>query len=151
MKTEFLYNFISKFKYAVLSTVSAKGNPEAALVGFAVAPDLRLIFDTVSTSRKYKNLIQNGAIALVIGWEDERTVQYEGRVKIIEGHEFDNMLELLFKVFPEAKERRETWKDITYFVVVPEWIRYSEFTIPPIVEETDFSDINFKQDMTWNI
>ena len=151
MKTEFLYNFISKYKYAVLSTVSAKGNPEAALVGFAVAPDLRLIFDTVSTSRKYKNLVQNGAIALVIGWEDERTVQYEGRVKILEGHEFDNMLELYFKVFPDGKERKETWKDITYFVVVPEWIRYSEFKIPPIVEETDFSDINFKQDVTWNI
>lgn len=139
MKTEFLYNFISKYKFAVLSTVSSKGDPEAALVGFAVAPDLRLIFDTVSTSRKYKNLIQNGAIALVIGWEDERTVQYEGRVRILEGHEFDNMLELYFQVFPDAKERKENWKDITYFIVVPDWVRYSEFTIPPLIEETDFS------------
>jgi uncharacterized pyridoxamine 5'-phosphate oxidase family protein len=151
MKTDFLYNFISKYRYAVISTVSAKGNPEAALVGFAVSPDLRLIFDTVSTSRKYKNLIQNGAIALVIGWEDERTVQYEGRVKILEGHEFDNMFELYFKAFPDAKERKENWKDITYFIVVPEWIRYSEFKIPPIIEETDFSDINSKQDLAWNI
>jgi uncharacterized pyridoxamine 5'-phosphate oxidase family protein len=142
MKTEFLYNFISKYRYAVISTVSAKGNPEAALVGFAVAPDLRLIFDTVSTSRKYKNLIQNGAIALVIGWEDERTVQYEGRVKILEGHEFDNMFELYFKAFPDGKKRREAWKDIAYFIVVPDWIRYSEFKVPPIIVETDFSDIS---------
>jgi hypothetical protein len=37
---------------------------------------------------KYKNLIQNGAIALVIGWDAEKTVQYEGRVKILEGHRF---------------------------------------------------------------
>jgi uncharacterized pyridoxamine 5'-phosphate oxidase family protein len=143
MKTEFLYNFISKYKYAVVSTVSAKGDPQAALVGFAVAPDLRLIFDTVKTSRKFKNLTQNGAIALVIGWDDEKTVQYEGRVKIVEGNELDSMLEVYFSVFPEAKERKELWKDITYFVVVPQWIRYSEFRIPPIVEETDFSDINF--------
>lgn len=145
MKTEFLYNFISKQRYAVLATVSAKGDPEAALVGFAVAPDLRLIFDTVSTSRKYKNLIQNGAIALVIGWEDDRTVQYEGRVKILEGNEFDSMLELYFNVFPDGRERKENWKDITYFVVVPQWIRYSEFKIPPIIEETDFSDINYQK------
>jgi len=141
MNTEFLYNFISKRRYAVLSTVTAKGKPEAALVGFAVAPDLRLIFDTVSTSRKFKNLTQNGSIAFVIGWDNEQTVQYEGRVIVPEGEELDSMLELYFKVFPEGKERKLNWKDITYFVVIPEWIRYSEFTVPPIIEETDLTDI----------
>jgi uncharacterized pyridoxamine 5'-phosphate oxidase family protein len=139
MKTEFLYNFISKRRHAVLSTVTSKGKPEAALVGFAVAPDLRLIFDTVSTSRKYKNLIQNGSIALVIGWDSHETIQYEGRVIIPEGDELNTMLELYFNVFPEGRERRANWKDITYFIVVPEWIRYSEFTVPPVVEETDFT------------
>lgn len=147
MKTEYLYNFISKHRYAVVATVSAKGDPEAALVGFAAAPDLRLIFDTVSTSRKYKNLIQNGSIALVIGWDAEKTVQYEGRVKILEGNEMDSMLEVYFKVFPEARDRKENWKDITYFVVVPQWIRYSEFKIPPIIEETDFTDISFQKEI----
>jgi uncharacterized pyridoxamine 5'-phosphate oxidase family protein len=146
MNTEYLYNFISKQRYAVVATVSAKGDPEAALVGFAVAPDLRLIFDTVRTSRKYKNLTQNGAIALVIGWDAEKTIQYEGRVKIVEGNELDGMLEFYFKAFPEAKERKENWKDITYFVVVPQWIRYSEFKIPPIIEETDFTDVKFQRE-----
>jgi len=141
MKTDFLYSFISKQKYAVLSSVSAKGDPQAALVGFAVAPDLRLIFDTVSTSRKYKNLTQNGAIAFVIGWDADITIQYEGRVKKPEGNELDYMLELYFNVFPEGRERKKNWKDITYFVVVPQWIRYSEFKIPPIIEETDFTNI----------
>jgi uncharacterized pyridoxamine 5'-phosphate oxidase family protein len=140
MKTEFLYNFISKRRYAVLSTVTAKGKPESALVGFAVAPDLRLIFDTVSTSRKFKNLTQNGSIAFVIGWDNEQTVQYEGRVVVPEGEELASMLELYFKVFPEGRERKMNWKDITYFVVMPEWIRYSEFTVPPIIEETDLTN-----------
>jgi uncharacterized pyridoxamine 5'-phosphate oxidase family protein len=144
MNTEFLYNFISKRRHAVLSTVTSKGKPEAALVGFAVAPDLRLIFDTVSTSRKYKNLIQNGSIAFVIGWDNEQTVQYEGRVIIPEGDELNSMIELYFKAFPDAKERKENWKDITYFVVVPEWIRYSEFTVPPIIEETDLTNVNLE-------
>jgi len=67
MTPEFVYNFISKNKYAVLSTVTKDNHAEAALVGIAVTPDLTIIFDTVSTSRKYKNLIENPSIAFVIG------------------------------------------------------------------------------------
>ena len=137
MKTD-LYNFISKHRYAVLSTVASDGTPESALVGFAVAPDLRIIFDTVSTSRKYKNLNLNHSVAFVIGWDNEQTVQYEGRVVFQAGNEFNKMLKLYFRVFPDGKQRYEKWNDIAYFVVVPEWIRYSDFNDPPVIEETDF-------------
>lgn len=138
MKKEFIYDFILKHRYAVLSTVSAEGNPEAALVGFAVAPDLRLIIDTVRTSRKFSNLTQNSTVALVIGWENEQTLQYEGRVIFQAGREFNKMLELYLKAFPQAKEREKYWKDIAHFIVVPEWIRYSDFNEPPTIEEIDF-------------
>ena len=138
MKTDLLYKFISKHRYAVLSTVASDGSPESALVGFAVAPDLRIIFDTVSTSRKYKNLNLNHSVALVIGWDNEQTVQYEGRVVFQAGNEFNKMLKLYFRVFPDGKQRYEKWNDIAYFVVVPEWIRYSDFNDPPVIEETDF-------------
>ncbi len=96
MKTDLLYKFISKHRYAVLSTVASDGTPESALVGFAVAPDLRIIFDTVTTSRKYKNLNLNHSVALVIGWDNEQTVQYEGRVVFQAGNEFNKMLKALF-------------------------------------------------------
>jgi uncharacterized pyridoxamine 5'-phosphate oxidase family protein len=138
MKKDFLYDFISKHRYAVLSTVTTDGNPEAALVGFAVSPDLRLIIDTVRTSRKFSNLAQNSSVALVIGWENERTLQYEGRVIFQAGKEFNRMLELYLKAFPMAKEREKYWKDIAHFIVVPEWIRYSDFNEPPVIEEADF-------------
>lgn len=74
MKTEFLHNFISKHRYAVLSTVSADGQPEAALIGFAVASGFRLIIYTIRTSRKFTNLTQNRSVALAIGWDNEQTV-----------------------------------------------------------------------------
>ena len=138
MKREFLYDFISKHRYAVLSTVDPEGNPEAALVGFAVAPDLKLIFDTVGSSRKYRNLKYNSSIALVIGWENEQTVQYEGRVITQAGKEFNTMMDLYLKVFADGRERFEKWKDVEYFVVVPDWIRYSDFNDPPVIEEMDF-------------
>lgn len=137
MTTEFLYNFISKNKYAVLSTVTKDNHAEAALVGIAVTPDLTIIFDTVSTSRKYTNLIENPSIAFVIGWENEQTIQYEGIAKIPTAEELDKLLETYFKTFPDGKERKENWKDIAYFYVDPKWIRYSDFNDQKI-EELNF-------------
>lgn len=144
MKKEFLYDFIAKHRYAVISTVDPDGNPEAALVGFAVAPDLKLIFDTVGSSRKYRNLKQNSSIALVIGWENEQTVQYEGRVISQAGKEFNSMMDLYYKVFADSRERYEKWKDVEYFVVVPDWIRYSDFNEPQVIEEMDFLSGKFR-------
>lgn len=138
MTTEFLYNFISKNKYAVLSTVAPASLPEAAVVGIAVTPDLKIIFDTVTTSRKYKNLMNNPAIAFVIGCSGEQTIQYEGTAKVPSASELDELLETYFSVFPDGRDRKQNWKDISYFVVGPKWIRYSDFNTPQIIEETNF-------------
>ncbi len=138
MTTDFLYSFISEHRYAVLSTISEAGTPESALIYFAVAPDLRLIFDTVNTTRKYRNLLRNQSVSLVIGWDDEKTLQYEGRVIFQSGKEFKKMLDIYYQVFPEGRDRKKNWKDIAHFVIVPEWIRYSDFNIPPTFEERDF-------------
>jgi len=137
METEFLYDFISKNKYAVLSTVTKDNLPEAALVGIAVTTDLQIIFDTVSTSRKYQNLIANPSIAFVIGWDNEQTIQYEGIAKTPSAQELDELLEIYFNVFPDGKERKENWNDIAYFCVEPRWIRYSNFNNQKI-EERNF-------------
>lgn len=138
MTTKFLYDFIAGNEYAVLSTVTADHQAEAALVGIAVTADLRIIFDTSATSRKYHNLMKNPSIAFVIGWKEERTIQYEGRARIPHADELDELLETYFRVFPEGRERKENMKDIAYFVVEPKWIRYADFNSPPRVEEQLF-------------
>lgn len=134
MIIEFLYNFISKNKYAVLSTVTKENLAEAALVGFAITKDLKIIFDTVNTSRKYQNLIINPSIAFVIGWDNEQTIQYEGIAKTPNAKELDKLLECYFNVFPDGKGRKENWKNIAYFCVEPKWIRYSDFNNQQIEE-----------------
>ena len=131
-----LHHFLSQPKLAVLSTVNEKNLPEAALVGFAVTKDLKIIFDTVTTSRKYKNLLKNPAIAFVIGWENEITVQYEGVAKVLSPD--DTLLEIYFEKFPEGRERKSTWKDLVCFIVEPKWIRYSDFNEPQKIEEFNF-------------
>lgn len=138
MTPSFLYEFIARHSLAVLATTSEEHVPEAAVVGIVVTPDLKIFFDTVSTSRKYKNLLQNPAIAFVIGWEGAQTVQYEGIARIPSDEELEALLSLYFSIFPDGIERRETWKDLVYFVVEPKWIRYSDFELPGTIEEFRF-------------
>lgn len=139
MTKDFLYNFIRQYKFGVLATVSPNNIPESAYVGIAVTPDLRIIFDTVSDSRKYKNLLLNPNISFVIGWNNEQTIQYEGTAKIPDTNDLNNLLQTYFIVFPDGKDRKENWKNIAYFCVEPKWIRYSNFNeVTPKVEEIKF-------------
>ncbi|MET4080346.1 putative pyridoxamine 5'-phosphate oxidase family protein [Pedobacter sp. UYP30] len=104
MTKEFLYDFIYKNKVAVVATVSADKNSESALVGIAVTPDLKIVFDTSSKSRKYSNIMSNSLISFVIGWENEQTIQYEGITKIPKKAELNRLKEIYFKNFPDGKE-----------------------------------------------
>ena len=53
---QFVHDFIATRKYGVISSVGPRGEPQSALVGIAVSDELEIVFDTVTTSRKYPNL-----------------------------------------------------------------------------------------------
>jgi len=123
---------------AVLSTVSESGEPEAALVGFAVTPGLEIVLDTVKSSRKYPNLKKNPRMAWVIGCTTEVTVQYEGVAEELEGEEMAKYKVTYFAKFADGPAR-ESWPGITYFVVRPKWVRYCNYSPPsPRIEELRF-------------
>ncbi len=139
MTTDFLYDFIRQHKFGVLSTISPENTPQSAYLGIAVTPDLKIIFDTVTDSRKYGNILLNPNISFVIGWDNERTVQYEGLAKIPEKNELQGLLQTYFKAFPDGVFRKENWKNITYICVEPKWIRYSDFNDTTLtIEEVKF-------------
>jgi pyridoxine/pyridoxamine 5'-phosphate oxidase len=125
-----LYNFIARHKLAVLATAAADGKPQAALVGIAVTPELELVFDTVRSTRKARNLSENPAAAFVIGCTDETTCQYEGVAQELGGDDLAKYKQIYFAAFPDGPAR-EAWAGITYYVVRPRWIRFSDFTQPP--------------------
>jgi general stress protein 26 len=131
---EIIYAYLTQHKFGVLSTVTANNHPEAAVVGFIVTPDLRIFCDTLSTSRKYLNILANPSVAYVVGWDDEKTVQLEGVARVPVGDELNALLEFYYKVFPDGKDRNLNWPDIAYIVVDPKWIRYSDFSVPEIKE-----------------
>jgi pyridoxine/pyridoxamine 5'-phosphate oxidase len=136
----FLYDFIRQHKLCVLATSGLEDHrPEAAVVGFAVTERLEIIFDTVRSSRKYRNLATQPRVAVVIGWKHETTVQYEGEAIELDGPEDDGYRETYYNVYPEGRERVATWDGLVHFVVRPKWIRYSNFNEPVVIEEFRFS------------
>jgi pyridoxine/pyridoxamine 5'-phosphate oxidase len=133
-----LYEFIAARKLGVISSLSSSGSVQSALVGIAVTQDLEIIFDTVKTSRKYSNLINNPACALVVGWSGEQNVQYEGNASELNGIELQRCQATYFKAWPDGPSRM-AWPGIVYFCVRPNWIRYSDFGAnPPLIQEFRF-------------
>jgi len=125
-----ILDYLDRHPLAVLASASGAGSPQAALMGIAVAVDLSLVFDTVTTTRKYANLKSNPRVALVIGCEDEVTLQYEGEAEELAGEALAAGKAIYFARWPDGRER-ESWPDITYFRVTPRWIRHSDFSRPP--------------------
>jgi pyridoxine/pyridoxamine 5'-phosphate oxidase len=126
-----LVEFVAACDLAVVSYVSAEGTPQSAVVGIATTPDFELVFDTVASSRKFSNLKARPHCSVVL-WRGEITLQYEG---IAEDTTEDRYKEAYFKKLPDGRDRL-SWPGITYFVVRPKWIRYSDFVARRIEEST---------------
>lgn len=138
-----LLAFMRSETYAVQTSVSPDGMPQAAVVGIAVTDAFEIVFDTLETSRKARNLRGNPALAFVIGGThagDERTVQYEGTADVPEGAELERLQEAYFGKFPDGPDR-QAWPGLIYVRVTPSWIRYSNYNAqPPEIIEFDPRD-----------
>ncbi|HVO98463.1 MAG TPA: pyridoxamine 5'-phosphate oxidase family protein [Bryobacteraceae bacterium] len=129
--------FIDSCRIGVLGTLSASGVPQTAVMGLAISPDLEIIFDTLTTTRKYANLKAHKQCAFSV-WKGEIAVQYEGIAEELRGDELARYQEIYFTKMPDGRERL-SWPGITYFVVRPTWLRHSDYDArPPRIEEHTF-------------
>lgn len=138
MTRDQLKEFMISHSLAVQTSVSATGVPQAAVVGIVVTEDLRIVFDTLESTRKVQNLRQNPKIGFVIGGltnGDERTVQYEGVASEPQGSELECLKEIYFARFPDGRARQAR-PGLIYVCARPRWIRYSDYnqSPPEIVE-----------------
>lgn len=134
MKLEEIFDIVRQKRFLVVSTVHPSNAPEAALVGFALTQQNDIVFDTLSDSRKAANLARNPAAALVIGWDDNISIQIEGDARQPVSDDLSSAKAAYFKEWPDGRER-EHWPNIAYFAVRPRWIRYSNYAGAPVVEE----------------
>jgi hypothetical protein len=134
-----LFAYIQSHRLGVLGTLAPSGEPQAALVGYAVTPDLEILFDTLQTTRKYRNMTANPRVSFTIGntvgHGDERTMQYEGIAEELAGDSLARLQPLYFATWPDGVDRVQ-WPHITWFVIRPRWIRYSDFNVPLTQEWT---------------
>ena len=141
MTTAELLEFMRTQRLAVQASVGAGDTAQAALVGIGVSDSLELVFDTLDTTRKVRNLRRVAKVAFVLGgWliGDERTVQYEGVADEPTGEELERIKTVYFAAWPDGPAR-QSWPGLVYIRVRPTWIRYSDFNRDPpmIVEFTD--------------
>lgn len=85
---------------------------------------LFLTRENIETSKKNNN------IAFVIGWDQDITVQYEGKAFKLDGEELDKYKETFFKKLPHAR-KWEKAAGIKFFKVIPKWVRYSDLRKQP--------------------
>lgn len=128
-KKQIILDFIKKRKLAVISAVG-DNKPESAVLEFGETDDLEIVFDTFTSSRKYKNFQTNKNTSFVIGWDEDITVQYEGEAEEIRGEEAKKYKQAYWNKNPKA-QRWGMREGITYFKVTPKWIRYSDLNKDP--------------------
>lgn len=129
-KKSFFLDFIDKCSLATISTVSAEGKPQAAVIGIGQTANLEIIFGTFNTTRKYENIQADPSVALVIGWENGKTIQYEGTARELTPDEIQLVRDNYWTKNPGAK-RYYADKRQRYFIVTPIWIRYTDMTTEP--------------------
>jgi len=133
MDAKELLEFLRRHRLAVQASVSATNGPQAAVVGFAVTDQFEIVFDTLDSSRKARNLRQNSRLALVIGGSndgDEQTVQYEGIANEPSGAELERLKQVYYAAYPDGPSRL-SWPGLIYVRVRPTWIRYSNYGVDP--------------------
>jgi pyridoxamine 5'-phosphate oxidase-like protein len=135
--------FLRRYKLAVEATLPIGGGaPQAAVVGFAVSDALELVFDTLESTRKWRNLRADPHVALVIGWDHEATAQIEGIADFPEGQELERLRACYFIPYPDGRERL-AWPGITHVRVRPTWVRFSDYTTdPPTIVELGPSELS---------
>ncbi len=134
MKIEEVFGIVRRKRFAVVSTVHDSGAPESALVGFALTDRNEVVFDTLGSSRKAVNIAKRPAAALVIGWENDISIQIEGAARRPQGDDLAYAKAAYFREWPDGRAR-ENWPDIAYIVVKPEWVRYANYAGAPVIEE----------------
>lgn len=133
-----LYDFMNEHPLMAVSSLGSEGQPQSAVVGFGQTKDLEIIFGTRQSNRKTQNIVNDSRVSVVIGWDKNGTVQYEGNAQLLSGEEAGIYVEIYFTKNPMARQYNRD-PDQRYFLVKPTWIRYTDVSTGPwTVQEAEF-------------
>lgn len=130
-----IFNLLDKNEFGVVATYSLDKNkpPESAVVAISHTLELNIVFGSFKQTRKNNNLKNNSSISVVIGWNNElkQTIQLEGNVKLIINKQERETLGKKHCLKNKDSEKYHTDLRQEYFKIIPNWIRYSDFSKDP--------------------
>jgi hypothetical protein len=131
-----LLDYMRAHRLAVVSSIGPAGEPQAALVGIAVSSACDVIFDTLTDSRKHANLLRDPRASLVFTGPAEKTLQLEGMARPVpvSGSQDEELRAIYYEAWPDGRNRL-SWPKLTYWRIVPQWARYSDFERGPLIRE----------------
>lgn len=104
-----IFSFLREFPLGTLATINVSGVPEVVVVYLLVEQDLSIFFVTKALTRKFKNIVRNPAVAILV--YDERTltsVEITGKVHVVEDTiEFARVIDKFHNVV--SKRKGSTW------------------------------------------
>jgi PPOX class probable F420-dependent enzyme len=121
-----LIAFIRARGLGVVATRGPTGSPQAALVGIAATEEGELVFDCSRDSRKFANIERDPEVAVVVGWDDEVTVQIEGSADVLSGEELERCKTAYFEQYPDGRSRAVS-PATAHIRVTPRWLRHSDY------------------------
>lgn len=114
----------------VFSSLGPDGQPQSAVVGFSEDSDGKLVIGTRKTSRKYQNVLRDPRVSIVIGWDERKTVQYEGLAHEATGDERTKYQDLHVAKHPINAKFKDDPNE-AYIVIEPVWVRYTDASVSP--------------------
>ncbi|MEO6761422.1 MAG: pyridoxamine 5'-phosphate oxidase family protein [Candidatus Saccharimonadales bacterium] len=138
MNKAMLREFMDARHNMVLSTVDGEGRSESAVVGFGATNKLQLVFGTAGSTRKAQNIATNKDVSVVIGWDNQGTIQYEGTARLLGGNDVDVYAEFYFLKNEGARAYKDAPNE-SYFLIEPRWLRFTDTTRHP----WEISEIEF--------
>ncbi len=126
-----IFDFIKSKSLAALSTVDKEGKPQVAIVGFSETEDFELIVGTFESSRKFQNIKHNAYVSLAIGWDEGKTVQYEGQAEeITDAAKIEELKRVMLAKMPSAAKYVGHTEE-RFLLIKPRAIRYTDLSVDP--------------------
>jgi len=119
-------DYIRSVGDAVVATIGADGEPQAAYLSITATDAGELVFDAKAASRKVANLRRDPRVAVVVGGADGVTLQLQGRADFPTGADFERCALAYETASPQFADSLRSAEVVVIRVVV-DWSRLGDF------------------------
>ena len=147
-----IFNFLKNNPVAVLSTATKQGHPHGTVIYFYISPSFEIFFITKDHTHKYKNILQNNTVMLIVFDAKSQTVcQIEGGTsRVASKSDFNEIFTQIVKksmqksIAGELPISKINAGDYIALKIHPDTIKFSVFARPrPLNNDELFESIGW--------